>query len=47
VAINSNSFVADQLSYDADKEHQLFLQFFANVQRIPEQLDASFHNARP
>jgi len=47
VAINSNSFIADQLSYDADEEHQLFLQFFANVQRIPEQLDASFHNARP
>src|SRR5882672_6334051 len=36
VAIASNSFIADQLSYNANEEHNLFIQHLENVQRVPE-----------
>lgn len=36
----SNPFVADQLHYRPDEEHDLFQQHFENVQNVPDQLDA-------
>src|SRR3954470_12297641 len=39
-AIMDNPFISDQLCYNADEEHELFLQHMENVQCIPEQLDA-------
>ena len=40
VATASNSFIADQLSYEPDEEHKLFLRHIENVQQVPEQLEA-------
>jgi hypothetical protein len=40
VAINANSFIADQLGFNAEEQNDLFLQNFANVQQVPEQLHA-------
>ena len=38
--VTGNLFIADQLSYNSEKERALFRQHLENVQQVPEQLDA-------
>ena len=40
IAITSNPFISDQLSYNPVEEQILFQQHIENVQNIPEQLDS-------